>query len=128
MSDRHKAALAAGRDDSRAVRRYLEALEAGGEKPAKRRNVAALEEQLAETVESLNGASAIERVLLAQRRLDLDGQIVAARRNPAPDMAELEEAFVAALPGYSARKHISYAAWREVGVPARVLRAAGIRR
>ena len=44
------------------------------------------------------------------------------------DMTELEAEFVAAARGYSARKGITYAAWREIGVPAATLKAADIPR
>ena len=44
------------------------------------------------------------------------------------DQAALEKAFVGAAASYSARKKISYAAWRENGVSAAVLKAAGISR
>ena len=40
----------------------------------------------------------------------------------------LEEDFVQAAKNYGDRKGISYAAWREAGVDAGVLRRAGIRR
>ncbi|MHB1534624.1 MAG: hypothetical protein ACYC1D_08440 [Acidimicrobiales bacterium] len=43
-------------------------------------------------------------------------------------MTELETAFVKVASGYSERKGLSYAAWREAGVSADVLRRAGIRR
>jgi len=60
--------------------------------------------------------------------MDLEAELRDLEVSGAGDDAQLEAAFIAALPGYSTRKHISYAAWREAGVPARVLRAAGIRR
>ena len=44
------------------------------------------------------------------------------------DISSLEEAFVKVAKGYSARQGISYAAWRQVGVEAGVLRRAGIGR
>ena len=37
-----------------------------------------------------------------------------------------EDAFVAVAAAYSRRHHIAYATWREVGVPAAVLRRAGV--
>ncbi len=43
-------------------------------------------------------------------------------------MAALEADFVKAAKNYSERKGISYAAWREAGVDAGVLKAAGLRR
>ena len=43
-------------------------------------------------------------------------------------MDTLEEAFVGAASEYSDRKGISYSAWRELGVPAAVLKRAGVKR
>jgi hypothetical protein len=43
-------------------------------------------------------------------------------------MSALEKEFVRAAKGYSERKGITYGAWREFGVPAEVLRKAGISR
>ncbi|MGH3599391.1 MAG: hypothetical protein ACRDQH_03790 [Pseudonocardiaceae bacterium] len=128
MSDSHKAALAVGRDEGRAVRRYLEALEAHRPRPGRKRTAETVQRQLRETIQQLNRATALERVHLLQRRLDLEHEIERMQRDSDLDLVELETAFVTALPGYSDRKHISYAAWREVGVPARVLRAAGVSR
>ncbi len=128
MSDSHKAALAVGRDEGRAVRRYLEALDAQKPRPGRKRTVEGVQRQLEETLDALTVSSAIDRVHLLQRRLDLEEELDQMQRNGDSDLAELEAAFVVALPGYSERKHLSYAAWREAGVPARVLRAAGIRR
>ncbi len=44
------------------------------------------------------------------------------------DLVALEEGFVKAAKNYSERKGITYAAWREAGIDASVLRRAGIRR
>jgi hypothetical protein len=44
------------------------------------------------------------------------------------DLTELEQEFVKAALGYSERRGISYAAWREAGVPASVLKQAGVSR
>jgi hypothetical protein len=44
------------------------------------------------------------------------------------DMAALEQAFAEVAASYSDRQGISYASWREVGVPAAVLKRAGIAR
>ncbi len=128
MSDSHKAALAVGRDEGRAVRRYLEALDAHKPRPGRKRTVDGVQRQLDETMAALAASSSFDRVHLLQRRLDLEEELDQLARQGETDLAELEAAFVAALPGYSDRKHLSYAAWREAGVPARVLRAAGIRR
>jgi uncharacterized protein YicC (UPF0701 family) len=128
MSDSHKAALAVGREEGRAVRRYLEALEAHKPRPGRKRTAEGVQRQLDETLAALTRSTALDRLHLLQRRLDLEEELAQLARHSETDLAELEAAFIQALPGYSARKHLSYAAWREAGVPARVLRSAGIRR
>ena len=128
MSASHKAALATGRDEGRAVRRYMEALDAHRPRPGRKRTAQTVQRQLDETVAALDRSSALDRVLLTQRRIDLERELEDLSRQGGGDLGELERAFIAALPGYSARKRLSYAAWREAGVPARVLRAAGLAR
>jgi hypothetical protein len=44
------------------------------------------------------------------------------------DIAAFEKAFVKVAKAYSQRQGISYAAWRKVGVPPAVLKAAGLGR
>jgi hypothetical protein len=44
------------------------------------------------------------------------------------DLSALENDFVKTASKYAQRKGISYAAWRELGVPADVLKKAGISR
>jgi hypothetical protein len=128
MSDTHKAALAVGRDEGRIVRRYLEALDTQRARPGRKRTVESVQRQLDETVAALPDATALDRVHLLQRRIDLQIELDHLSRDSEADIEELETAFIIALPGYSNRKHLTYPAWREAGVPARVLRAAGIRR
>ena len=45
---------------------------------------------------------------------------------PPPDPAPLVEKFVYYVVGFSERNNITYAVWREMGVPAKVLKEAGI--
>lgn len=126
MSDEHKAALAEGREQGRAVRRYLEALEANKPRRGRKRTEASVRNRL-ETVDAkLAEADPVDRLLLTQERLDLTEELEAMQQKV--DLAELEAAFIGAAKPYGERKGISYAAWREVGVPADVLRRAGISR
>jgi hypothetical protein len=128
LSVTHKAALATGRDEGRAVRRYLEALEAHRPRPGRKRTAESVQRQLDDTIQAIARSSALEKVLLLQRRLDLESELRELNQQSETDFAELERAFIEALPDYSARKRLSYTAWRQAGVPARVLREAGIRR
>ena len=61
---------------------------------------------------------------LIQQRIDIDAQL--AQIDQAERLAELEQAFVKVAASSSKRTGISAAALREVGVPAHVLRKAGL--
>jgi regulator of replication initiation timing len=125
MTDEHKRALAEGRRQSRAVKNYLEALEA--ESDASRVNEETLRKRLAKVQQQLEDEeNPAKRVELVQQRLDIQDQL--DNLDEAPDMDELEKGFRDVVVGYSERKGISYKAWREVGVPAGVLRDAGMKR
>lgn len=126
LSDEHKAALAKGRRQARAVRDYLEALEAESKRgrstdPDTLKERIGRYEQQAEDEED-----PARRVELIQKRLDAEKQLAAVEDQP--DMDALEGRFKEAVKEYSERKGISYTAWREAGVPASVLRDAGVPR
>lgn len=126
MSDEHKAALAEGRNQGRAVRRYLEALEAHKPKRGRKRTPESMQKRLARIEIDLESADPLKRLHLIQERLDLQNELEHA--NTKVDLTELEAEFVQAASDYSARKGISYAAWRELGVEASVLKRAGVSR
>lgn len=126
MSNEHKQALALGREQGRAVRRYLEALEAHKPKRGRKRTADSVQRRLAAIEKLLPGADPLTRLQLVQERMDLR-QELAGMRTPV-DLGGLEDEFVKVASGYGQRKGISYAAWREAGVEAAVLKRAGIRR
>jgi hypothetical protein len=126
MTRAHKQALARGRDDSRAVSRYLEALEADKPRPGRQRTTQTMQTQLRQAETRLRQARGLDRLLLMQQRSDLRAAL--ARRNGKVDLAAAEREFVKAARGYSERKGIAYATWREAGVPPSVLSKAGITR
>jgi len=126
MTDEHKAALAEGRAQGRAVRSYLEALEAHRPKRGRKRTPESMRARLAAIESTIDGADPMTRLQLVQERIDLATAIAAAETTV--DLSELEDGFVQAAAGYGERKGISYAAWREVGVPAAILKRAGIGR
>jgi hypothetical protein len=125
MTDAHKRALAQGRDLGRAVRDYLEYLEWA--KPTRGRRRDTSPERIAEVDAQIADAeSPLQRVQLIQLRKDLEA---AAQTEDDPVEGErLRKAFVKAARPYSKAKGISYGAWREIGVPADVLRDARITR
>jgi uncharacterized protein YicC (UPF0701 family) len=126
MSDSHKAALAEGREQGRAVRRYLEALEAHRPKRGRKRTTESVRKRLAAIESLLPEADALSRLHLVQERMDLQNEL--ATSDNAVDLQGLEDEFVVAAAPYGARKGITYAAWRQLGVDPAVLRRAGIRR
>lgn len=126
MSADHKAALAKGRAQSKAVRDYLEMLQQDG-----RRSSNLSPDQINAKIHELSTRIEEEpnpttRLELVQKRLDLEEQLKSAGQGPDPEA--VEKAFVKAAKDYSERKEISYSAWREVGVPAATLREAGVPR
>jgi hypothetical protein len=126
MTQQHKDALAMGREQGRAVRRYLEALEAHKPKRGRKRTVESIQRRLDAIEESLEMADPLSRVQLIQERMDLQDEL--ATKDQAVDLSALEEEFVEAARSYGERKGITYAAWREAGVDAAVLRRAGVGR
>jgi uncharacterized protein YicC (UPF0701 family) len=126
MSKEHKAALAEGRDQGRAVRRYLEALEANKPRRGRKRSPESLKKRLDAIETEIASADPLKRVHLVQERSDLQQALETSASNV--DVDELESDFVKAAAPYSERKGITYSTWREVGVPAAVLEKAGIKR
>jgi hypothetical protein len=126
MSNEHKAALAEGRDQGRAVRRYLEALEANKPRRGRKRSPESLKKRLVAIESEIASADPLKRVHLVQERADVQDALDASESKV--DLAQLEKDFVKSARPYSERKGISYATWREVGVPVAVLEKAGIGR
>jgi hypothetical protein len=126
MSNEHKAALAEGRDQGRAVRRYLEALEANKPRRGRKRSPDSMKKRLATVEAEIAAADPLKRLHLIQERLDLQSALEASESNV--DLAQLEKDFIKSAAPYSERKSISYSAWRELGVPTDVLDKAGITR
>ncbi len=126
MSQEHKQALALGREQGRAVRRYLEALEAHRPKRGRKRTADSIKKRLEDIEQRLETADPLTRLQLVQERMNLSNEL--ASKSDVVDLSDLEGEFVAAAREYGERKGISYSAWREAGVDAAVLRKAGIRR
>tara|TARA_B110000037_G_scaffold214480_1_gene270426 strand:+ start:324 stop:740 length:417 start_codon:yes stop_codon:yes gene_type:complete len=126
MTDEHKAALAKGRVEGRVVREYLEGLRATKPKRGRKRTAETVATRL-ETIDAeLESASPIDELLLVQERRDLRSELESM--SDMIDMKQLEAEFVALAKSYSQSKQISYQSWRDVGVEASVLKAAGISR
>lgn len=120
MSDDHKAALAEGREQGRAVRLYLEALYDNRPKRGRTRTRETVERRLAAVESAIDEASPVDRLHLIQERLDLEAEL-AAMDGKGVDLDGLEDAFVDAAAAYGSRRGISYSA----GVPPRCCDAPG---
>ena len=126
MSEEHKSALAAGRNEGRAIRNYLEALDSHKPKRGRKRTPSSVEKRLAYVEEAMATAEALDRVRLIQEQMDLHAELEGMEHQS--NLADLAEEFIKFAASYSERKHVSYAAWRSFGVPADVLKRAGLRR
>ncbi len=126
MTEAHKAALAEGRNQSRAVKAYLEALEANKPKRGRKRTPESVKKRLTALEADIPTADPLKRVQLIQERMDLEREL--ANKQGAVDLSALQSAFVKVAKPYSESKGISYAAFRELGVAPDVLKRAGITR
>lgn len=126
MTDDHKAAIVAGRTESRAINQYLNALETQKPRRGRRRTPESISKRLEVIANELDEATGINKLSLVQEQIDLQKELEAM--NQVVDISDLEADFVTHAKAYGARKGISYMAWREVGVPAAVLQKAGITR
>jgi len=118
--------MAEGRTQGRAVRLYLEAMDAHRPKRGRKRTPDSIRRRLDAIEADLSTADPLRRLQLVQERMDLRDELSASEHKV--DLSELEGEFVKAARAYGERKRISYAAWRELGVPAAVLKKAGIGR
>lgn len=126
MTDEHKEALARGRAEGKAVREYLEALRANKPRRGRKRTPESIARRIdAIDAEMLEADALSELRLVEERRRLLDDLANLANK---VDIEKLEKEFVAVAKSYGDRQGISYSSWREVGVEARVLRAAGVGR
>jgi hypothetical protein len=126
LSAEHKRALAEGRTEGRDVRRYLEALQTNQPKRGRKRTPESISRRLAQIDEQLATAGSVKKLGLLQERIDLSAEL--NKLNTKDDLPELQERFIKVAKSFGQRKGITHMAWREFGVPADVLRAAGIRR
>lgn len=125
MTDEHKAALAEGRAQARAIKSYLSAL--SHRRPGRPVTRESLQARLHRVTSKIQDADdPLAKVELIQQRQDIEDQLASLADET--DFADLERGFVSHAKAYSERKGISYSAWREAGVPAAVLRSAGVPR
>ena len=74
----------------------------------------------------IDDAKPLQRLHLTQEKLNLAAKIEATET--AIDISAFEDEFVAVAREYGQANAISYPAWRSIGVPAAILKRAGISR
>ena len=126
MTDEHKKALAEGREQGRAIRAYLEALESTKPKRGRKRTADSIKKRIDAIERDLESADPLKALNLRQERRNLYGEL--AGIDDKVDVAEMEAGFIAAAKSYGERRGIAYEVWREAGVPPEVLQKAGISR
>ena len=126
MTAAHKEALATGRTEGRAIRDYLEALEAHKPRRGRKRTAATISTRIDTIEAAIDDASPLDRLHYHQELADLRAEL--ENMTADSNVEELEAGFIAAAAGYSERKGISYDVWRTMGITPAVLRAAGIKR
>jgi hypothetical protein len=127
MSTAHKAALAEGRQVSAVVDRYLSALHVPKQR-GRKVSTATLQSRLAAAEEKLKHASGVARLQAAQDVRDLKNRLAEIESRGSADIRTLEADFVKVAKKFGEKRGIGYGAWRDAGVPAPVLKKAGVRR
>lgn len=111
-----------------AINRYLEALDSAT--PRRRGRQVDPHKKFGEISRKLTDLDVVltpvARLQLVQERMDMFKLI--ERAEASADIEPLQKEFIAGAKEWSEDRGISYAAWREVGVPAAVLKEAGIAR
>jgi len=124
MTDDHKEAIRQGRLQANVVNAYLESLQS---RQRRYSDPAVLKRRLQRLEDKLSAeANPLKALELRQQRLELERRLRSTSDDPGSD--ELEAQFIKIAREFSDRKGLSYAAWREMGVPTKVLYAAGLRR
>ena len=108
------------------MRDYLDSLRTNKPKRGRKRTSDSIRKRLDAIDDELTTADALTELKLVQERRNLQDELES--KSAAVDQTAVEEAFVQVAKSYGERQGISYNAWREVGVPAPVLKRAGIGR
>jgi hypothetical protein len=127
MTKAHKEAMAAGRKEGQAVKAYLDALEQNRPRRGRRRTPDSIQKRFVAIDAEVAGASSLKRLQLTQERRDLQTELAGMGSEPT-DVSALVAEFVKVAKSYAGRKNITYATWRDLGVPADILKQAGITR
>jgi hypothetical protein len=130
VSDDQRVAMSEGRHQSKAIRQYLEALEQtqAPKRKGRRRTQESIEKRLNLLAEEMPKADPLARVKMVQERLNLQRELGEMHVRQTVDIEPLQEQFLKVVKPYSERLGISFAAWKELGVPMSLLTEAGLGR
>lgn len=118
-------------DPNKVVKSYLRSLKISKRTgPGRPRTDAAIQRRIDQAKQSIafhqKNGSVINELTATQRLLDAQADMREFKRMLTQDPSNYEGDFVKVLPRYAKTNGISNAAWRKVGVPANVLKKAGI--
>src|SRR5262245_52416810 len=99
MTAQHKAALAQGRAEGRAVKNYLEALDRNRPRRGRKRTPESIKKRLTAIDAQISDASPLLRLQLVQEQMDLQDELETL--NAKVDLSALESAFVKTAAKYS---------------------------
>jgi hypothetical protein len=125
MSPAHRRALVEGRTMSATVDRYLAAVNTPKQR-GRKVTKAALTQRLSDAQTRFKTAVGVDKVVAAQEVRDLKERLGPMNTEQGVDLKSLEAAFVKIAKTFSTKRGIRYGAWRDAGVPAAVLKRAGI--
>ncbi len=114
------------RTETAIVRQYLKVLQEEKPRRGRRKTVESLQRRIDYIRANLADANPLTRVHLHQELIDCKKEIEQLKAKN--KTSTLEKDFIQIAKSYSMRKSISYTAWRASGVPASVLKKAGITR
>ena len=126
MTAAHKKALSEGRAMSATVDRYLTAISTP-RKRGRKVSRSALERRLAVAQERTKSSVGVARLLAAQDVRALRARLTDGSGNDG-DIKSLQAEFIKVAKKFGENRGISYGAWRDAGVPADVLKRAGVAR
>ena len=127
LSAAHLKALSEGRTMSAVVDRYLAVLNTP-KRRGRKVTKTSLEQRLVEARSRAKSATGIAKVLAAQQVRDVQAKLARANATGGADLKTLEADFIKVAKRFGDKRNIGYDAWRDAGVPADVLKSAGVAR
>lgn len=125
LTEQHKQQMRIGRQQSAAVRHYLQAIATvGGNVQDPAAQIERAKTKLSDLESGIPNSNPIERLKLTQEVLNLKGRI--SKLSALNEVTDAEGPFVECAKAFSDRFGITRAAWKAQGVPGEVLDKAGI--